>query len=136
MAAPSIRLMGLPGSSVGIATGYGLGGLGIESQWGARFSAPVHTCLGAHPPSCKMGTGSFLGVKSGQGVTLTPHRLLVLWLRKSRAIPPLPLLAVRPVQRISACKRVNFTFLYISLTRGHIDGVFRDFHIAETKSDY
>jgi len=24
-----------------------------------------------------MGTGSFLGIKSGQGVTLTPHHLLV-----------------------------------------------------------
>ena len=27
------------GSPVGIATGYGLGGPGIESMWGARFSA-------------------------------------------------------------------------------------------------
>jgi len=26
-----------------------------------------------------MGNGSFLGVKSGRGVTLTPHPLLVLW---------------------------------------------------------
>jgi hypothetical protein len=25
------------------------------------------------PASCTMGTGSFLGVKCGQGVTLTPH---------------------------------------------------------------
>ena len=30
-----------PGSVVGIATGYGLDGPGIESRWGARFSAPV-----------------------------------------------------------------------------------------------
>jgi hypothetical protein len=30
-------------SSVGIATHYGLGGLGIESQWGVRFSAPLQT---------------------------------------------------------------------------------------------
>jgi len=28
-------------SSVGIATGYRLDGLGIESEWRARFSAPV-----------------------------------------------------------------------------------------------
>ena len=28
-----------PGSSVGIATGYGLGGLGIESRWGEFFRA-------------------------------------------------------------------------------------------------
>jgi len=33
------------------------------------------------------GTGSFLGVKCGQGVTLTPHPLLVTRSRKSRAIP-------------------------------------------------
>ena len=34
-------LAGGPGSSVGIATGYGLDGLGIESRWGAKFSAPA-----------------------------------------------------------------------------------------------
>ena len=37
------------------------------------------------------------------GVTLTPHPLLVLWSRKSRAIPLLLLWAVRPVQNLSAC---------------------------------
>ena len=50
-----------PGSSVGIATGYGLDGPRIESRWGARFSAPVQTGPGAHPASCTMGTGSFPG---------------------------------------------------------------------------
>ena len=44
---------------------------------GERFSAPVQTSLGAHPASCAMGTGSFPRVKSGRGVTLTPHSLLV-----------------------------------------------------------
>ena len=39
---------------------------------GARFSAHVHVCPGAHPASFTMGTGSFLTVKSGRGVTLTP----------------------------------------------------------------
>jgi hypothetical protein len=67
-----------PGSSVGIATGYGLDGPRIESRWGARFSAPVQTGPGAYPASCTMGTGSFPGVKSGQGVSLAPHPLLVL----------------------------------------------------------
>jgi hypothetical protein len=66
-----------PGSSVGIATGYGLDGPGIESRWGARFSAPVQTGAGAHPASCTMRTGSFSGVESGRGVTLTTHPLLV-----------------------------------------------------------
>jgi len=45
-----------------------------------------------------MGTGTFPGVKSGRGVTLTPDPLLVPWSRKDRVIPLLPLWAVRPVQ--------------------------------------
>ena len=77
---------------------------------GARFSAPVQTSPGAHPVSCTMDTGSFPGVKSGRGMTLTPHPLLVLWSRKSRAIPLLPLWAVWPVQSLSACTRAHFTF--------------------------
>jgi len=67
---------------------------------GARFSAPVQTGPGAHPPSCTMGTGSFPGIKSGGGVTLTPHALLVSWSRKSRAISLLPLWAARPVHSV------------------------------------
>jgi len=42
-----------------------------------RFFAPVQTGPGAHQGSCKMGTGSFQEVKSGWGVTLTPHPFLV-----------------------------------------------------------
>ena len=105
------------GSVVGIATGYGLDGLGIESQWTARYSAPVQTGPGAHPASCTMGTGSFPGVKNGRTWhwTLTPYPLLVPWSRKSRAIPLLPLWAVRPVQSPSACTRVHFTFTYMFL---------------------
>ena len=79
---------------------------------GARFSTPVQTGPGAHPASCTMGTGSLPGVKSGRGVTLTPYPLLVPWSRKSIAIPLLPLWAVRPVQSLSACTRVHFTFFY------------------------
>ena len=81
---------------------------------GARFSAPVQTGLAAQQPSCTMGTGSFPGVKSSRGVTLTPHPLLVPWSRKSRAIPLLPLWAVRPVQSLSAFATVHFTFTYTS----------------------
>ena len=61
-----------PGSSVGIATGYGLDGPGIESRGGARFFAPIQTSPRAHQASCTTGTGSFQGVKSGRGVTLNP----------------------------------------------------------------
>jgi len=58
-------------SSVGIATRYGLDGPGIESRWGARFSAP--TGPGAHPASYTMGTGSLPGVKRpGRGVDHPP----------------------------------------------------------------
>ena len=96
------------GSSVGIVTGYGLDGAGIESRWGARFPAPVQTGPGAYPASCTMGTGSFPEVKSGQGVTLTAHPLLMQWSWKGRAILLLPLGAIRPVQSLSACTRVHF----------------------------
>jgi hypothetical protein len=62
-------------AQVGIATGYGLDGPGIESRWGDEI---FRACPdGAHPASCRMGTGSFPGVESGRGVTLTPHPLLV-----------------------------------------------------------
>jgi hypothetical protein len=53
------RIIMVRDSSVGIATLYGLDGPGIESQWGARFTAPVQTGPGANPASYKMGTGSF-----------------------------------------------------------------------------
>ena len=59
-----------------------------------------------------MGTGSFPGVKSGQGVTLTTNPLLMPWSIKSIAIPVLPLWAVRRVQSLSACTRVRFIFLF------------------------
>jgi hypothetical protein len=67
-----------PGSSVGIVTGHRLDVLGIESRWG-EILRTVETGPAAHPVSCTMGTGSFPGVKSGRGVTLTPHPLLVPW---------------------------------------------------------
>jgi len=57
-----------------------------------------------------MGIVSFPGVKSGRGVMLTPHPLLLSRSRKSRAIPLLPLGVVRTLQTLSACTRVHFTF--------------------------
>ena len=83
---------------------------------GARFSKPVQTGSGAHPPSWTMGTGSFPGGKYRPGVTLTPHPLLVPWSRKGRAISPLPLWAVRPVQSLSACTGVYLCILTINPT--------------------
>ena len=56
-------------SSDGIAIRYGLDGPGIESRWGARFSAPLQAVPEAHPSSCTMGTGSSPGLKGpGRGV--------------------------------------------------------------------
>ena len=79
-----------PGSSVGIATGYGLDGPGIKSRWGVRFSATVQTGPGTHPASRTMVTGSFPGIKSGQGVTLTPHPLLVPLVMKEYSYTSIP----------------------------------------------
>ena len=101
-----------PGSSVGIATVYGLDGPGIESLWGWDIPHLSRLALGPTQPPVQWSTGSFPGVKSGRGVTLTPHPLLMLWSRKGRAIPLLPLWAVRPVQSLSACTRVRFTFTF------------------------
>ena len=73
----TVRFCG-PGSSAGIATGYG---------WTVRGSNPgggeiFHTCPDRPwgPPSLLYnGYRVFPGVKSGWGVTLTPHPLLVPW---------------------------------------------------------
>jgi len=43
---------------------------------------------------------------------MTPHPLLVPWSKKSRAIPLLLLCAKRPVQSLSDCTRVHFTFTF------------------------
>ena len=64
-------------SSVGIATGYGLDCTRIESWWGRDFPHLSRLALGAHLASCTMGSGSFPGIKSGRGVPLAPHPLLV-----------------------------------------------------------
>ena len=93
-----------PGSSVGIATDYGLDGPG-SNPGGGRGFPPAQTGPGAHPASCKMGTGSFPGVNCGRGVLLTTHPLLVPRSWKSRAIPP-PTLWATPV-----LLRDHFTFL-------------------------
>ena len=98
-----------------LATGWTV--RGSNPGGGKRFSTSVQIGPEAHPASCAMGTGSFPGVKNGRGVTLTPHPLLVPWSRKSRAITLLPLRAVRPVQSLSACIKVYFTFLFYTIVR-------------------
>ena len=79
-------------SSVDTVTRYGLDGPGIESRWGARFSASFQTSPGAHPASYKMGTGSFLEVKRpGRGVDHPPASSAEVQ-ERVRAILLLPLL--------------------------------------------
>ena len=110
-----VHILGLhsgPGSSVSIATELRAGRSGDRIPVGVRFSATVQTGPRAHPASCTMGTGSFPRVKSGRGVLLNSHHLLVPWSRKSKAIPLLPLWAVRPVQSLSVCTRVHL-YLYL-----------------------
>ena len=51
-------------SSVGIATGYGLVGLGIDSRWGGEIFRTCPDRPWAHPASCTMGDEFFLGVKA------------------------------------------------------------------------
>jgi hypothetical protein len=63
-------------SAVGIATRYSLNGPGIESWWGARFSAPVLTGPQTHPPSCKIDTGFLFQGYSGRGLALITHSYL------------------------------------------------------------
>ena len=50
-------------SSVGIATDYGLEGLG-SNPGGDDIFCPLQTGLGTHPTSCTTGTGSFPGVEA------------------------------------------------------------------------
>ena len=106
----SMLLFG-PGSSVGISTGYGLDCPGIESRWRPDFPHMSRPALGPTQPPVQWVPGLSPEVNSGRGVTLTPHPLLVPWSWKSRAIPLLPLWAVRPVESLSACTKVHFTFL-------------------------
>ena len=72
-----------PSSSVGIATYYGLEGPGSDPGEDEIFRPSRQ----AHLTSCKMGTGSFPGIKCGRVVLLTTHPLLVSRSWKSRAIP-------------------------------------------------
>jgi hypothetical protein len=78
-----------PGCSVGIETGYGLDGPGIESRWGWDFSHTSRPALG--PPSLPYNGFWVLGVKwPGRGAD-NPPPLLAPKLRVSSAVPLLPL---------------------------------------------
>ena len=90
----------------------------LATGWTIRGSNPgggeiFLTC--PDPPCCPPsllynGHRVFPECKERPGRDAVPSPLLVPCSRKSRAIPLLPLWAVRPVQSLSACTRVHFTF--------------------------
>ena len=75
-----------PGSSVGIATDYGLDGPG-SNPGGDDIFRPSRPALGHTQPPVKWVPSLIPGVKCGRGVLLTTHPLLVPRSWKSRAIP-------------------------------------------------
>ena len=79
------------GSVVGIATGYGLDSPGIEFRWGQDFPQLSRPALGPSQPPVQWVPGLSWGVKSGRGVMLTPHLILVPWSWNGTAIPLPPL---------------------------------------------
>jgi hypothetical protein len=46
---------------------------GNQNPVGAIFPSAIRTDPESHAASCRMGAGSFPGLESGRGVTLTPH---------------------------------------------------------------
>ena len=95
------------GSSVGIATRYGLDGPGIESWWEQDFPHPSRPALGPTQPPTQWVLGLSRG-QSGRGVALTTNTYLAQKL-KSRAFPLLHLWF------FVACYRVTFTFTLVPL---------------------
>ena len=89
-----------PGSSVGVATDYGLDGP-VSNPGGGEIFRPSRPALGPTRPSVLWVPGFSRGVKYGRGVALTTHPLLVPWSWKSRAS-----------WAFMATSRVNFTFYY------------------------
>jgi len=90
----ALLLMNGPGSSVSIATDYGLDGPGSNPGEDEIFR-PSKPALGPTQPSLKWEPCLSPGVKCSRGVLLTTHPLLVPQSWKCRAIP-VPTLWVTP----------------------------------------
>jgi len=91
--------------------------------WAVRGSNPgggeiFRTCSDQPwgPPSLLYnGYRVFPGSKQRPGRVAGPSSLLVPWSRKSKAIPLFPLWAIWPVQSLSACTRVHFSFTSVCI---------------------
>ena len=92
----------------------------LATGWTFRDRIPVGTRFPARPdrswgPRSLLYNGYwvFPEGKERPGRDTDPSPLLMPWSRKSSAIPLLPLWAVRPVQSLSACTRMHFTFVFL-----------------------
>ena len=109
-----------PGSVLGIATRYGLAGPGNESRRGPDFPHLPRPALGPAQPPVHWVPGFSPGVKSGWGVTLTPHPLLVLWSGKSSPYGPYGLYwASVPVQGCTLHLPLLVLILVLKLPDNH-----------------
>jgi hypothetical protein len=112
--------IGYRDSSVGIATRYGLDGPGIESRWGARFSAPVQSGPGVHPISCTMGL-SWRVKRPGRGVDHPPPS-------SAEVEGRVELYIFSPSGPSWTCSRVNFSFTFtFHIYSGNLQGLLFEF---------
>jgi hypothetical protein len=93
-----------PCSVFGIATGYGLGGPGIESQWRREFPHLSKPALGPTQPPIRWVPGK---ERPGRDADSSLRSSAVGHVRVE--LPLLSLWAVWPVQNLSACTKVHFT---------------------------
>jgi hypothetical protein len=96
-------------NAVVIATCYGMDGLGIKSQWGARFSTPVQTFPRAHLACYPMSTGSFPG---GTAAWVWHWQPTPIWRWSWRNTSTIPLL---PFWAFVVCSSMNFTLYFYCL---------------------
>ena len=93
----------------------------LAAGWTARGSNPGGSEIFRTCPDRPWGPTSLLyneyrvfpGAKVRKERDADSSLLQVPWSRKSTAIPLLPLWAVMPVQSLSACTRVHFTFFLL-----------------------
>ena len=116
-----------PGSAVGITTALRAGRSGNRIPVGGEIFCTCPYQPWGPPSLLYNGCRVFPRGKERPGRDADPSPLLVPWSRKGRAIPLLPLWAVRPVQSLSACTRVHFTFftfydksLHVAITHSSI----------------